>query len=57
MKLENKKTHRTKYFTRRDHFIEWLKTQDPFAKEHDLRTLRKEVLVEKYLPDWFIVRL
>lgn len=57
MKLENKITHAKKYFTRRDKFIEWLKTQDPLANEHDLRLLRKEVLVEKYLPDWFIVKL
>lgn len=55
MKLENKLTHKVKYFTRRDNFIEWLKLQNPNVPERDLRTLRMEALVEKYLKDWFIV--
>lgn len=55
MKIENKKTHQVKYFTRRDGFIKWLKQQNSAAKESDLNILRKETLVEKYLPDWFVV--
>lgn len=55
MKLENKITHKTKYFTRRDKFVEWIKTQNPNIPERDLRILRMEALVEKYLPEWFIV--
>lgn len=55
MKLENKITHKTKYFTRRDKFIEWLKQQNKNVPENDLRILRMEALVEKYLPDWFVI--
>ena len=55
MKIENKKTHKSKYFTRRDKFIEWLLQQNPNVPENDLRILRMDALVEKYLPDWFIV--
>lgn len=55
LKIENKKTKKTKYFTRRDTFIEWLKQQNPNIPEHALNTYRVESLVEKYLPDWFIV--
>ena len=55
LKIENKKTKKTKYFTRRDTFIEWLKQQNPNIPEHALNTYRAEALVEKYLPDWFIV--
>lgn len=55
MKLENKITHKTKYFTRRDKFITFLKQQNPNVPENDLRILRMEALVAKYLPDWFIV--
>ena len=51
----NLKTKKTKYFTRRDTFIEWLKQQNPNIPEHALNTYRAEALVEKYLPDWFIV--
>ena len=55
MKIENKITKKHKYFTRRDKFIEWLKIQNPDVPENDLRILRIEVLVEKYLPNWFVV--
>lgn len=55
MKIENKITHKVKYFTRRDKFIEWVKQENPNIPERDLRILRMEALVEKYLPNWFIV--
>lgn len=55
MKIENKTTRKTKFFDRRDKFVEWIKTQNPNVPEKDLRILRMEVMVEKYLPDWFVV--
>lgn len=55
MKIQNKITKKSKYFSRRDKFISWLITQNPNVPEHDLLTLRIEYLARKYLPDWFIV--
>lgn len=55
MKLENKITGKHKYFTRRDKFITFLKQENPNVPERDLKILRMEALVAKYLPNWFIV--
>lgn len=55
MKIENKTTHKTKFFNRRDKFINWLKQQNPNVPERDINILRSEALVAKYLPDWFVV--
>lgn len=55
MKIENKTTHKTKFFARRDKFINWLKQQNPNVPERDMLILRSEALVEKYLKDWFVV--
>lgn len=55
MKIENKTTHKTKFFNRRDKFINWLKQENPNVPEHAINTYRMEALVEKYLPNWFIV--
>ena len=55
MKIQNKITKKSKYFNRRDKFVSWLINQNPNVPEHDLKILRMEALVAKYLPDWFIV--
>lgn len=55
MKIENKITGKRKFFSRRDKFIAWLKQQNPNVPESDLRILRVESLVDKYLKDWFVV--
>lgn len=55
MKIQNKKTKHIKFFARRDEFISWLLSQNKQIKIHDLKTMTKEELVEKYLSDWFIV--
>lgn len=52
---ENKITHKVKYFNQRYKFIEWVKQENPNIPERDLHILRMEALVEKYLPNWFIV--
>lgn len=56
LKIENKKTGKHKFFTRRDVFIEFLKQQNPNVPEHAINSYRVEALVDKYLTDWFIVR-
>lgn len=55
MKLQNKKTGQIKYFSRRDEFINFLLNQTKQVVVHDLKTMRKEELAKKYLPNWFIV--
>lgn len=55
MKIENKTTHKTKFFDRRDKFITFLKQENPNVPERDILILRSEALVEKYLKDWFVV--
>lgn len=55
MKLQNKKTGQIKYFVRRDEFINFLLNQTKQVVVHDLKTMTKEELAKKYLPNWFIV--
>lgn len=55
LKIQNKQTEKTKVFERRDKFISWITTQNPNIPEHDLKTMRLEGLVEKYLSDWFVI--